>query len=165
MQVDNRVILYMLAKKFDLKRDTTESRLRLQKVVYLLQAFGLKLGYGFSWYKYGPYSQNLVQDSYRVLCSEKNQYENATQSLKFSKNSLKRFEDFKKICKEILQNPAQLELIASVDFVRNTWSPESEMVQFTQVFKEFKRHLYDGQNITDQMIEKALQISKELRPN
>ena len=38
-----------------------EDRLKMQKMVYLLQEEGVNIGhYGFEWYKHGPYSQVLL---------------------------------------------------------------------------------------------------------
>jgi uncharacterized protein YwgA len=42
-------------------------RLIFQKTTYLLQAFGVYLGYGFSWYIYGPYSPSLTKDGFSIL--------------------------------------------------------------------------------------------------
>lgn len=40
-------------------------RLKMQKAVYLLQEMGVPISdYGFSWYKYGPYSQVLHDDAF-----------------------------------------------------------------------------------------------------
>ena len=36
-------------------------RLRLQKIIYLVEAFGVYLGYGFSWYLRGPYCTSLTR--------------------------------------------------------------------------------------------------------
>lgn len=36
----------------------------LQKVVYLLQAFGVSLGYSFSWYLRGPYCSSLATKAF-----------------------------------------------------------------------------------------------------
>lgn len=44
-----------------------EGRLKLQKTIYLLQAFGIYLGYNFNWYIYGPYSPALTRDAFEVL--------------------------------------------------------------------------------------------------
>lgn len=166
MQVGSKAILYMLATDvFDLKRDTTEDRLKLQKTIYLLQAYGLQIGYGFSWYRYGPYSQDLVYDAYTVLGPEQNKYARETSSLSFSNNVLEKFRKFKEICHDILNNPRQLELVASVDFVHTTWHPEVKWPDFAQHFKKHKRRLYDGQSITDDMVRKAIRTCKKLRGN
>jgi len=165
MQVDAKGILYKLTEKFDLKRDDTQDRLKLQKTIYLLQAFGLQLGYGFSWYRYGPYSQDLVQDAYTVLRSEECKYKTDTISWKFSKSSLEKFEKFEKICRDVLRDTDKLELAASVDFVRKTWYPDVEETEFIKLFKERKRRLFSETPITNSMILNALDISKKLREN
>jgi len=165
MQVDAKAILCMVAKRFGLKRDTTEDRLRLQKTIYLLQANGLQLGYGFGWYKYGPYSQDLVSDAYVVLRAEKYKYEKETRSWKFSKNSLERFKQFESICGDVLNDAAQLELVASVDFVRQTWYPEATEEKLVKGFKQRKKQLFRETPITDEMICEAVRMCKQLRAN
>lgn len=40
-----------------------EDRMKMQKVIYLMQEAGLSVGgYDFFWYKHGPYSQTLQED-------------------------------------------------------------------------------------------------------
>lgn len=40
-------------------------RMKMQKCVYLMEQLGLNIGgYDFSWYKHGPYSQQLQDDMY-----------------------------------------------------------------------------------------------------
>lgn len=163
MEVDSKTILCMVARYFGLKRDTTEERLKLQKTIYLLQSYGLNLGYGFSWYKYGPYSQDLVQDAYDVLRSEKLKYEYKTRSLKFNKHSQEKFEEFKKICKDILNDNAKLEVAASLYFIRQTWCPTANDEELIQKFKELKKRLFGGRSITEDMINGAVEICRELK--
>lgn len=43
-----------------------EGRLCLQKHVYLLQLFGVDLGYRFSWYLHGSYSSSLTEVAFEV---------------------------------------------------------------------------------------------------
>ncbi len=45
---------------------TFKDRLILQKTVYLLQAFGIYLGYQFSWYLRGPYSTELTKNAFSL---------------------------------------------------------------------------------------------------
>jgi len=163
MQVGAKEILYMLADEFDLKRNTTEDRLKLQKTIYLLQAYGLQVGYGFSWYRYGPYSQDLVYDAYKVLGPEEDKYASETSSLKFSTNTLEKFNKFKEICKEILNDPRQLELVASVDFVRENWVPTATKLEFINLFKKYKTSLFDQTKIDNESIGTAFDICERLR--
>ena len=39
----------------DFSMDRFNDRLKLQKIIYLLQAFDVYLGYNFGWYLRGPY--------------------------------------------------------------------------------------------------------------
>lgn len=45
---------------------TFKGRLVLQKTIYLLQSYGLNLGYTFTWYIHGPYSPQLTKDAFRL---------------------------------------------------------------------------------------------------
>ena len=164
MQIDNRTILYKVAEALGLTRNSTEERLKLQKTIYLIQAYGLKLGYGFSWYRYGPYSQDLVYDAYAVLGSERNKHKRAADKWSFSQGCLQKFDEFKKICRDILQSAEQLELVASVDFLRNNWYPSAERSQMPSLLRKHKKQFFDGQLISDDaMIFKAFDISTSLR--
>lgn len=166
MQVDTRKILYKVAEVFDLKRESTEERLKLQKTIYLLQAYGLRLGYGFSWYRYGPYSQDLVYDAYTVLASEREKYEEESRSWQFSQNTVKRFDSFKEICGNVLSDPKKLELAASVDFVRKTWHQGATRSEMPGLFRTHKVLYFNGDPIKyDTDIEAAFDLIKKLKPS
>jgi hypothetical protein len=153
MDIDTGTVLYKLATELGLTRNTLEDRLKLQKTVYLLQAFGLHLGYGFSWYRYGPYSQELVYDAYRSLHAENQKYGRRARSLEFSTNTQDWLRRFKHALGKGLSDAKQLELLASVNFVRKAWHPEG--TGFAQKFKEHKKHFFDGTPIGDRDIEAA----------
>lgn len=46
--------------------DDFDDRLKLQKLIYILQSFGVYLGYDFSYYLRGPYCSNLAQTGREV---------------------------------------------------------------------------------------------------
>lgn len=162
-QVNAKDILYVLTREFDLERENTDKRLVLQKTIYLLQAYGLKLGYGFSWYRYGPYSQDLVRDAYEVLHFGNQNYKKRTDKIEFNADCKKRFNDFKKICGDAIGDPAKLELIASVDFARTTWYPNVDEATFISKFKAHKNYLFNGDEVNDEMVRKALGVVNTLR--
>lgn len=62
-----------------------DDRLKMQKMVYLLQEEGVNIGhYGFDWYKHGPYSQVLLDDMYAengTACIELNYTQEAEQRI------------------------------------------------------------------------------------
>ncbi|MCE9552285.1 MAG: hypothetical protein K8T91_02775 [Planctomycetes bacterium] len=63
--MDERQIGLALAlKEIGLSSDVSgfDTRLILQKAVYLLEESGVRLGYGFNWYLRGPYSPALTRD-------------------------------------------------------------------------------------------------------
>lgn len=47
-----------------------DSRLILQKTVYLLEEAGIRLGYSFTWYIRGPYSPGLTRDLYELASNK-----------------------------------------------------------------------------------------------
>ena len=102
--------------------DTFEGRLILQKTVYLMQAFGLPLGYRFSWYLYGPYSPDLTKDGYEI----KDIYKTIPK-LKFVKQDRqKRFDDFIKILGDNKNDAYFLELLASIHFLKKIYPLENK---------------------------------------
>lgn len=163
MQLDTRTILCKVAKEFDLRRGSTEERLKLQKTIYLLQTYGLRLGYGFSWYRYGPYSQDLVYDAYTVLASEKERYEQEANSWNFSDSTMKRFKSFQEICSGVLSDPKKLELAASVDFVRKTWHQGAKRSEMPGLFTTHKQRYFNGDHIKDSDIKEAFDLIRKLR--
>jgi uncharacterized protein YwgA len=64
-RADERVRLTLRAlNELTIKADMSSfrERLRVQKVVYLLEQFGLQTRWGFSWYIHGPYSPSLAHE-------------------------------------------------------------------------------------------------------
>jgi uncharacterized protein YwgA len=59
-----RLLAGLLRRLGEHSVQTFKNRLVLQKTVYLLQAFGIYLGYRFSWYLHGPYSAELTRDAF-----------------------------------------------------------------------------------------------------
>ncbi|MCF7955563.1 MAG: hypothetical protein K9M75_07165 [Phycisphaerae bacterium] len=162
MEVTAKGILYKIANRFDLKRDTIEDRLKLQKTIYLLEEYGLNLGYGFGWYKYGPYSSDLVQDAYSVLYAENERYRTETANWEFSADSENKFKEFGSKLKGVLGNAEKLELVASVNFVCNRWKPGVTKRNVASEFKQFKEVYFNKAPIQDGDIEEAFDISQEL---
>jgi uncharacterized protein YwgA len=64
----NPYILAGILKNFysDFSIGKFENRLKLQKIIYLMQAYGLNIGYNYSLYLYGPYSTELTRDGYAL---------------------------------------------------------------------------------------------------
>ncbi len=61
-----RLLAGLLRRVGNYNLQTFGDRLILQKTVYLLQAFGIYLGYQFNWYLRGPYSPHLAKDAFSL---------------------------------------------------------------------------------------------------
>ncbi|MFZ2196989.1 MAG: hypothetical protein WAV13_04585, partial [Thermodesulfovibrionales bacterium] len=65
--IDRRLLLKAISDSFGgLLIDNFDNRLILQKRFYLLQKFGVDLGYRYNWYAHGPYCPTLTEDAYRL---------------------------------------------------------------------------------------------------
>ena len=53
-------------ENYKFSMDDFDDRLKLQKLIYILQSFGVYLGYDYSYYLRGPYCSNLAQTGYEV---------------------------------------------------------------------------------------------------
>lgn len=54
------------------------SRVRLQKLVYLLQRMSLDLGFSFRWYLHGPYSPDLAEGLFELAGKREEYQQRAT---------------------------------------------------------------------------------------
>jgi uncharacterized protein YwgA len=105
--------------KFSL--DSFQDRLKLQKTVYLLQAFGIFLGYNFNWYVYGPYSPGLASDAFGMAPGLTN-----FEPIWFSDPEVEnRFEQFLRFVSQKKDSPDWLELVASIHMLRQMYPQKS----------------------------------------
>ena len=89
-------------------------RLAFQKSVYLLQAFGVYIGYGFSWYIRGPYSARLARHGFAL----QRIYAQIPIAGSFSDRPTRaRFGRFLDFMADKKDDPARLEALASAHFV------------------------------------------------
>jgi uncharacterized protein YwgA len=87
-----------------------DARLIFQKTVYLLQAFGLYLGFDFSWYLRGPYSPMLAHYGYEIAKTNK-----PIPLVKFADpQSERKFEEFLDFLGPEKENAEWLEILASI---------------------------------------------------
>ena len=96
-----------------------EHRLRIQKFVYLLQAFGMYLGYEYSWYLHGPYCTRLATVGYALgSIYDMVPYD---RDMEFVNPAVQdRFEEFKKFIRGRENDNDFLEIAASLHILRKT---------------------------------------------
>ena len=88
--VDLGFILHeILDRNFSMKNFS--DRLKLQKIIYLLQIFNINLGYSFSWYLRGPYCSVLIANGfdlekiYKIIPAQKIKFTNGSDQKSFKK--------------------------------------------------------------------------------
>ena len=119
-----------------------DSRLRIQKTVYILQAMGVGLKYPFEFYKsgHGVYSKKLADDYYHLkerlieekLLNDQNRFLNGTEK--------KKLDQFKKIGHHDLK---MLEAVSSIIYLDLTYRYQEDVVER---IRKIKPHL--GHDIT-----------------
>lgn len=142
----NKFLLPVYKKVFDepFSYGSFDDRLKMQKMVYLLQEEGVNIGhYGFDWYKHGPYSQVLLDDMYMEngsACIELNYTQEAEQRIKRLKEIFSE-EDAKE--KYGMKN--WTECLASIHFLRmKEMGSNASEDEVLQVLMDRKPHLNDA---------------------
>ena len=106
-----------------------EHRLRIQKFVYLLQAFGVYLGYDYSWYLHGPYCTRLATVGY-ALGSIYDMVPYDKDMVFASPAVQERFERFRRFIKGRENDSDFLEIAASLHMLRRTSdAPRADIVE------------------------------------
>lgn len=104
----------------DFRIGSFQERLILQKVVYLVQAGGVNLGYYYHWYLHGPYCPSLTRDAY-AIDSELRQGLDEPKGWKLDDESEQRLKELQNLIPqgERREVRRKLELLASVHFLVN----------------------------------------------
>ena len=91
-------------------------RLQLQKIVYLLWADGISLGYGFNWYAHGPYSPRLAAEGYAL---NDEIFKNGSK-IKFNneKDIVVKLKDFREHLGNEINDHNYLEILASLHYIK-----------------------------------------------
>jgi len=112
-----------------------EGRLILQKTIYLLQVFGLNLGYNFSWYIRGPYSTELTKDGFNLI----EIYDGLCQRRFVAENAERRFKEYLEFLGERKNDSDWLELLASVHFLKKSY-PSKDEEEIIGTLMRYKPH-------------------------
>ena len=89
--------------------ETISDRIKIQKLVYLAEVFGLDTGFSFTWYVRGPYSPELT----KVMFDGAN---GKSSGLAEDRDQTK-IEELKKFLGNDINSSEKLELIASLHYV------------------------------------------------
>lgn len=113
-----------------------DKRLIFQKTVYLLQAFGVYLGYKFSWYISGPYSSHLARDGFKLIQRFKE-----APNVRFTKaSSEEKFSVFLEFLGDRTNDADWLETLASIHFLRRVY-PKKDKREIQDMILQKQPHL------------------------
>jgi len=104
-----------------------DMRLIFQKTVYLMQAFGLYLGFDFSWYLRGPYSPMLAHFGYEIT-----KMKELIPVARFSNpRSEERFVKFLEFLGPEKDNARWLEILASIHMQKklHPWKSKNDILR------------------------------------
>jgi len=103
-----------------LKLDGFSDRLTLQKRVYLLQHFGIDLGYRYNWYVHGPYSPSLTEEAYG-LSATVSEVRKLSEGYQLSPDAKKRIGEYRRFEDDLPEQdlPRSLEIAASIHFLKH----------------------------------------------
>jgi uncharacterized protein YwgA len=103
-----------------------DTRLKFQKLIYLLQFSGISLGYGYSWYVRGPYSPELTQSLFKIE-KDKATFEKS-KSITFKDNEIivSKLDEFNRKLGENKDNVNYLEVLASMHYINKVSSSKNK---------------------------------------
>ncbi len=108
-------------------------RLSLQKTVFLLQTFGVNLGYAFRWHLHGVYCPELTRDGYRL---DKIGLPVQEEPLQFvEQKDQESYLAFSEFIRERKDSPDMLEIAASVAYLANAGFERNEVLHMVETKK------------------------------
>lgn len=139
MEVTRPILLSLVFEALGIVSiDSTREKRIMQKMMYLLQAFGVNLLYGFCWEIYGPYSVEL-SDEAKELFQRKDEYDKIfeEQGFYFSEETASKLSRFmERIGDKVRQDLDYGDLLASIDFVNNMFSNKAKAKDLARSFAE-----------------------------
>lgn len=121
--------------------DSFAARMSVQKGVYLAQAAGVDLGHYFSWYIRGPYASSLTQDVFEAINGGDPSI--ALKQYQLDKTTTAKLGELRKAfdvpASEKIEQPAWLELLASVHFLINGEQSSGDPSDVTEQLKKLRK--------------------------
>lgn len=109
---------------YEFSMDEFEDRLKIQKTIYLLQSFGIYLGYDFSWYLRGPYCTSLATNAFAL----QDIYEDIPNDIDTKFKDTQKQKHFLNLQKLVTSKTVdELEILASIHYLKQIKKNDSEI--------------------------------------
>ncbi len=105
-----------------------DSRLRIQKITYILKSMGVSLSYNFNFHYYGVFSRDLQTEYYHHFNTLKDSYSDSD----LDKEEIDKLNLFKKI--DYLNNET-LKAISTIMYMKIVYANEDEVIERTRRVK------------------------------
>lgn len=130
--------------------DSFDSRIKLQKLVYLSDSFGIPLGFDFTWYVYGPYSPQLT----KIMFNKETGDSNNIDKIPNAENIILKLKEF---LGDDVHSGDKLELIASLHYISSLYeNPKKSKSEIISTLCEEKPKF--SKKITTEYLEKILTL-------
>lgn len=107
-----------------------KGRLTLQKTVYLLQSFGINLGYRFAWYLHGTYCPALAYDGFAIESIAPDMPEIP---IEFEADGVqRRYAEFKEFLSDKKHDPAMLEIASLICYLDGIGVERGEILRLVE---------------------------------
>lgn len=120
-----RILLKLILDKMDLgdlNLQSFQNRLKYQKKIYLLQLFGLDLGYRYNWHIHGPYCPSLTSDLFTLKEEVEVEKERDYENYKLKENFKRKTDQVKKLWRkkpDSVNDALWVELLASLHYLKH----------------------------------------------
>ena len=134
-------VYIVMQKMGGFKIDELDDRVYFQKVIYLLQLLGVNLGFRFSWYKLGPYSNDLAKTAYGIkesINDYRNELDNVTvrEDVIAKINELKTLESAKP---DDIERHKWFELVSSIHYLKYISTTDPNNITIQNITEQLKR--------------------------
>ncbi len=147
--VDLGVILRQFPQ-FEFSMMTFHDRLHLQKFVYLMQVFGIYLGYDFSWYIRGPYCTHLAACGF-ALQDKYGEFPDKIDARFINDKIQKKFKDFVDFISAHENDWEFLDMAASLHYLKNTCTLDKGKIIERVVAKQNRFTIDQCEKVWDEM--------------
>jgi len=161
-KIEANVKLLTFLKKVDeepsFSLETFDERLIFQKKIYLLQSYGLDLGFKFGSYIRGPYSSSLTRNGFDLLEKIDTIKMDSILKIEIKNTEKKQINYLKNLLKELPENKSYwLELISSLHFLLNRAYPKID----TWMEAKKRLHLWKPKRFKKEDIKQAKKLMKK----
>jgi uncharacterized protein YwgA len=141
----NKLFAALRATGLDPSVATFEERKKVQKLVYLLQLFGVRLGFSYSWYLHGPYSPDLTKVLFDALANPKSIHV----SEDVFKDDEKKIQKLKAFLGNRIGSTDFLELLVSLHYVKKAGDSQGASKQDILRFLKEKKPFFTEEEIAE----------------